>query len=543
MRLSVALCLALLPGTLSAETLTATSRVVSVTLYPWGASVVRRVDFDAVPGRHDLIVPDLPADARAETLRVAGEGVSVGAVTLATGRLPAPEAEDAPEVAAARAEVERLEEALRVADEGIAAIRLKAEAANDRWAFLKSLAGAEGVAALSPDDLRAMSRMIGEETLAARQDALTAQHEAEAAERARKDDLDALEEARARLSALVAEGEGRAVLSLAVDTEGGPASIEVTTFTDAASWTPVYDLRLSQEGTPALTLDRGVLVSQSSGEDWRGVALTLSTARPAEQSAPSEVYAWLRRIMPDVVAEEAEARLRVEGVLSDAYLGAAPIAPAAEPVTAKADYMGATVVYRYPAAVDLRDGVEDLRLALDTLTLDPTVLAVAVPSRDTTAFLVTEFVNDTGEILLPGATTLHLDGAMVGAVGLPLVAAGAEADVGFGPIDGLRLTRRIPDRSEGERGLLSSRNQIDELAILTVENVTGRPWPVRVLDAVPYSEQDDLEVTWTASPPVSDRDVDGRRGVLAWDFTLDPGQTREIRLEHSLKWPEGFVLN
>lgn len=531
---------------LHAETIEAPSRVTAVTLFPWGASVTRRVEFEAPAGTHELLVPDLPQGVPAESLRVAAaQGLRIGAVTLATGRLPAPEAEPSAEIRAAEAEVERLEDVLRERDEAIAAIRLRIDAANEQWNFLRGLGNAEGLAGLGPDDLRALARLIGEETLSARQAAQAAEIEAEAAERAKEDDLEALEEARRVLEALRAESRGRAVLSMAVEAAAaGAQSLEVTTFTGRAGWRPVYDLRLARGETAALEIERSVFISQASGEDWRGVDLTLSTARPAEQSEPSRVSSWLRRIVSEEELERRDTR-GLPGAVGDAFTLEAPLAePAPAPIaeTAALEYQGATVVYRYANAVDIRDGVEDLRLRLDTLSLAPELRAVAVPSRDDTAFLVAELTNDTPEVILPGTALLYLDGAMVGVAELPLIAAGAEESLGFGAIDGIRLSRTVPGRTEGERGLLASRNQLDEVAILEIENLTGDDWTMRVLDRVPYSEQDDLEVAYTASPPATEEDVEGARGVLAWEFDLGAGETRQIRLEHSLKWPEGYVL-
>jgi Domain of unknown function (DUF4139) len=112
----------------------------------------------------------------------------------------------------------------------------------------------------------------------------------------------------------------------------------------------------------------------------------------------------------------------------------------------------------------------------------------------------------------------------------------------FGAIEGLRLTRDMPNRLEGDSGIIVTSNQIEESATLKIENLTDESWPVRMLDQVPYSEQEDLEVTVSADPAASETDVDGKRGVLAWDFDLAPGEMREITLDHSLSWPEGMVL-
>jgi hypothetical protein len=37
-------------------------------------------------------------------------------------------------------------------------------------------------------------------------------------------------------------------------------------------------------------------------------------------------------------------------------------------------------------------------------------------------------------------------------------------------------------------------------------------------------------------------DADGKRGTPTWDMGIGTEETREIRLEHSVNWPEGMVL-
>ena len=70
----------------------------------------------------------------------------------------------------------------------------------------------------------------------------------------------------------------------------------------------------------------------------------------------------------------------------------------------------------------------------------------------------------------------------------------------FGAIETITVEREMPKRAGGETGVFVSANQQTESAVITVENTGAEAWPVRILDQVPYSEQDDLEVEVTASP-------------------------------------------
>jgi len=153
-----------------------------------------------------------------------------------------------------------------------------------------------------------------------------------------------------------------------------------------------------------------------------------------------------------------------------------------------------------------------------------------------------DMTNETGELILPGEVMKYLDERFVGRGFTDLVPVGAETDIAFGPIEGLRLKRQVEERQEGDRGVISRSNDLNEKVRIEVENLTGRDWPVRLTDRVPYSEQEGLEIEWDADPMPDTRDVEGERGILEWRFDVAAGATRVITLEQWLEWPEGKVL-
>ena len=527
-----------------ADTFTATARVDTVTIYPGLATVTRQITLDLPAGQHEIIVPQMPEGLSTEGLRLAAPaGAQVGAVNLAFDRLPVTPDQSAPEVIAARDEVARLEGVLRDRTAEITQIRLRVQAAEEQITFLQSLSQAHVNETMNATDILALVQMVGAETLAVRQTAFAAEQEAQAAELAREDDEKALREARQALAALIEPVQDGAVLTFTLAVAAaGEVTVDVSSVEGFANWSPVYDMRLTTGDTPALDIDRAVVISQQTGQDWNDVQLILSTARPGEQTGPSGVWPPLRRIMPEGDLYRENGVMMSDSVQSLSRSGAVAEVAAPMPVTAQADFSGATVRYIYPGRVDIRNGVEDLRLPLDTLNFAADVWAEAAPSRDRTAYRMAEFTNDTGEVLLPGQALLFADGTMIGFGQLPLLAAGADTEMGFGPLDGLRLTRAVPNKSEGDVGVFTQSNQLTEQAVMTVENLTGQDWAVTLRDAVPYSEQDDLEVEFTARPAVTRRDPEGARGILEWDLDVAAGATQEVTLDYTLTWPSGYVL-
>lgn len=523
-----------------ADTLPATSRITAVTVYPDGAKLTREVTFTApAAGAHELLVTDLPYDSDPGLIRLAAsDGLQLGAFNLRADRLPPREDPLTEAQKAAKAEVEAAQAAADSAQLALEAVTAKVEAAEAQARFLSSFTGALPDGA-TPETIKAMAGMIGAETLAARQAALAAKADLPPAQKAVTQAQEVLAKAQAAYDALPSADMDYTALSVAVTAAGaGEATVTITQYVGNASWQPVYDLNLTRDGGDKLTLDRSVLVTQYTGEDWDGVALTLSSSRPSEQAAPSQLWPELRSIGPEVDVEE----LSRKAYGSDSALYETAPEAAAAPITAAMAYEGDTVVYQYPEPVTVATGAENLRLALDSLDFAPVVEAVAVPRLDDTAFVMASFTNASDEPLLPGQAMLFREGVLVGSTWLDVIAPGVETDLGFGAIETLRVKREMPKRQGGETGVFTSSNQQTESAVITVENTGTEAWPVRILDQVPYSEQDDLEVEVTASPAPGETDVEGQRGILAWDFDLAAGGKQTITLEHVLTWPEGMVL-
>ncbi len=515
-----------------ADQIETTATVREVTVFPWGASVTRTAEVTAPAGKHELVIPGLPEGTDPATLRVTANGAVLGAVSLQEGRALPSGAEKPPEILAAEAEVKQLETALLEHDARVNAILARAQAAEDTVTFLLAMAESDG---LAQSDIAALATSVGAEILKARETAITAGTEAAAANQGRDLAERALGNARARLEALQApEGAGR-TLVVSVEAGTAPVQLSITSLTDNAQWAPVYDAWLDRKAK-TLKLDRGLMIGQNSGEDWRDVKLTLSTSRPSDQNAPSV----LTPIFEETYQPEDRKKYMSESSF-DEVARMAPAAPlAAEAVvTAAIRHTGEVVTYVYPEPVTIRDGVDALRLELDSHQLAPEIRAEAVPTRDETAYLVAETTNSLGDLLLPGRITLYRDGLLAGRAEMEQIAPSDRLQLGFGPIDGLKAEYQIPKEATGDRGILTKSNTATRSAILRVSNLTSESWPLRVIGQVPVSRQDELKIGWSANPQPTTQDRDGKRGILEWDATIAPTEVRDITLDVDLSWPDG----
>ncbi|MEL7091682.1 MAG: DUF4139 domain-containing protein [Pseudomonadota bacterium] len=532
---ALTLCLALLPLPGLADILPVTAPITDITVYASGALVTRTGTFDLPAGDHTLRIEGLDPELAVNSIDVDLNGARITSRTwLADGTGPY-RAPRTPDWLAARAALDAAEDALAAHRDAITRSRAQAQAAQDQIDFLTGLDLPDN-AAPDADALRAIGQLIASDGTAARAAIAAAQAQVRLLERQSPDLIFALEQAQAALDAVTPPNDRPATLDLAVTVPAaGPGDIRLAYVSQGAGWRPFYTVTLGDDDS--VQIDRSIGISQWGAEHWTDVAITVSTLNLARRTEPS-VLPSLRRRIEDKAAP---------AVTLQRSLGAADIAAPAPVIVEEAsgvavDLSGVGVRYVLPGRVTVRADEDVLLVALDTLILDGTLTARAVPLRDDTAYREVALTNTTGEILLPGQAQLYVGAQNIGATVLDLLPPNANTEIFFGAIEGLRLTRTVLDRNEGDRGLISRSNEQRERIRLEVENLTNRAWPVELREAVPFSEQEDLVINWTATPAPDVDGIDDRRGILGWDLNVAAGETARVTVDTVITWPEDKVL-
>ncbi|MEP5031740.1 MAG: mucoidy inhibitor MuiA family protein, partial [Marinomonas sp.] len=484
-------------------------------------------------------LPDLPQWTDPSSLRVSMQGAGIATTRMRTDALPPQPSADSPAVIAAQTRIDAAQLALRDLDDAVEDAMLAVNAADAQLNFLIGLASSKTL----PSDTAALTevaQMVQAQTLAATQAKVAATRTARRIGEGRMDLQQELTDARAALAALTPPSGAKALLALSATAPEAGLVTATVSYPVSASWQPTYDVMLSRGDTDQLTLRRAALITQNSGENWEGVTLTLSTVAPSGQVAPTTLYPQLLRF------EDPKERAKLQRSVSSlsASMDGAPTAMvAAEAALPSPNFDGPGVTYTLPAAVTIAQNAEAARVELDALRFDASVFARAVPVRDTTAFLMAKAKNTSPEPLLAAdAAQIFVDGALVGRSHFNAVPAGGDLTQAFGPIEDLRLTHVIVDRSEGDRGLISRSNAQTQDIRMNIENLGTQNWNVELLEALPYGEQDDLIIEWVAQPRADVIDVEDRRGLVQWNFDVAPHATQNVTVEQSIRWPDGTVL-
>ncbi|MCA0908193.1 mucoidy inhibitor MuiA family protein [Ruegeria marisrubri] len=535
--------LAFAPCALNAETFLIDTKVSEVTVYPNGADIIRTGTYDIPAGNHRLVLQGIPANDESQlfSIQVLTGGLTQTAMLRRYENLPIQD-HKSDAVIQAEDRIKTIEDQITdVADKAMTA-RLRAEAARQSVSFLGQLGQNEGLPA-DPETLREITRMIAEETLRANQDAQSSEIEARRIEQQLEQLGEDLQIAQADLAALIPETDDHVYVAVDVTADAAAEGILTVSYIDAytAEWFPGYEFHLTTGDAPSVRIDRNILITQDTGENWRDVTMHVSTIAPTGQNAASWLPTrrhWIRETPPPQLEQ------RSFGSLEEPVVEAPVVMEETSGglmLTSSVD--GTGVTYTLPNLVSVSTGHEITEIALDTISQSAEVFALGVPWRDDTAYRTARFTNPIDQKLLSSSTARwFVDDVLVAAGESQEIGPREEVEMGFGPIHGLTLARQILNRSSGDAGIISRSNQRIEQAEIRIENLTDQSWPLRLLDRVPFSEQDDLGITWSAEPRPSEVNVDNKRGILAWEMDIAPEQSETITLDLVLNWPEGMEL-
>jgi uncharacterized protein (TIGR02231 family) len=142
-----------------------------------------------------------------------------------------------------------------------------------------------------------------------------------------------------------------------------------------------------------------------------------------------------------------------------------------------------------------------------------------------------------GTPVLPGQVSLFRDGTFVGNGRLPLLAPGEEHELGFGVDDSVRVRHTIAEEKRAETGIITSSKTDTRSYRISVKNLHARPIPVTVIDQIPVSQNGDIKIELLGKTAPTKRDLDDKRGVLAWEMSLQPDEEKIVEFGYRATWP------
>ena len=495
----------LLAGTMPAlaADIAVRSKIDKVTVFQSGAEIARTFEAAVEAGPHVLVLADLPSGMEANSVRVDGEAGGAVEITSIDARqifVKKPSGAEGPD----ETERKRIDvELLRLTDEraaldGIvaAAEGQKALAENLSRLPLSGTAKPMDPQAAATQDWNALFDLIGARLAAT---AKTAQDA-----RIKQRDLDErIAVLRQQLQHEPLEEWERTEIRIHIEASvPAKASLRLRYQVAQASWEPIYDARLTTVGKsrPAsLILARRASISQNTGEDWNEAKVTLSTVRPGGATAAPELASMKVMFRPEPRPSQSVLENRARGLPGAPAPEASSDRPAqttapVEERKALVDNSPYQAAFNIAQTVTVKSGVGQKKVLISAEEVYPSIIVLAVPKLDATAYLHARFTHDGLSPLLPGAVSLYRDGVYVGQGALPLTLRGEEKELGFGPDDGVKVARVELKRAKGESGIISSSATDEQHFKITVKNAHDWTVPVTIIDQLPVAENEQIAV-------------------------------------------------
>lgn len=504
----------------------------NVKIFPDRATVTRQIDRSVTEGEGELAYTDLPVGLMRDSVRITAQGPDgfrLGGYALATRR--GSEQVD-PRARQLSERIESLQDQRRLIDASVQSRDLQ-------LALLRSFTSIEsGEAGPDPQALRETLQLVGEGST----EVLEQKHALGLEQRRLDREIERLKRELADLGQQQSDTTELRVRY--TSPQAGDVRLAIEYTVAAALWRPVYEWWLdTQNGR--LEIVQFAEVRQNTGEDWTQTELILSLAQPATGGRLPELQPWWVNIAPprpparQLRSDTAAAPMMAETeAFMDASVGAAPGWDAAE--LAGTPY---TQQYHVAGRQSIASDNQPRRFHLADYALDAELSARTVPRRQATAWLYAQAEFDGAAPLPPGSVTLYQDRTLIGQIAFGGAVSGATLASSFGTDERIEIDYQLTADERVSEGMIRRSIRLTREFKISVVNRHERPMALMVLDQMPVSRDERLQVEFTQATTTPDqRDVDDKPGILAWERELVPGEETNLIIGYQLVFPDDLSI-
>ncbi len=539
------------------STIEVKSTVSKVTVYTDRAMVTRTARIRLEARTKAIQILNLPQNLQEQTLRIGGKG-SAG-MTILDFKVTQQEYKDVPEAA-----LKTLEEERQRALDQIAAMRDEIAAIEHQKSFLKEI-GVGKTKHFSKDldvqrpaleDWKAVLEFLGKEQReldAARRELELKIRKAETDNRLIEAELKKYAGARSKVRKLV-------TIELALQGDGD-FEFELAYLIHEARWEPMYDARVDSKAKKVAIRYQG-LVQQRTGEDWSGVEVLLSTARPQIDGNAPALGAWYvspyalvtmlaasapRGAMKKSVSHVMEEAQEMELDGAGAMFGGASPQEALVMGAAVESGQGAAVVFRTGGRGDVPGDGSNAKLLIMDDDFENRFQYLSVPKLAEFVYLTAEVSNSTEFPLLPGTISIFLDGNFVGTSNLSsVIIPGEKFTLHLGIDESIKVRRKLQKRKGDEKGIFSRSHTEEFSFLITLESHRDSAEEIVLRDHIPVSTDEKIKVEIRTILPTENPEKDKDKlpnGTIEWKLQLAPRATEKLELGFVVSYPKDLDVS
>ncbi|KAF5335630.1 hypothetical protein D9758_014804 [Tetrapyrgos nigripes] len=316
-----------------------------------------------------------------------------------------------------------------------------------------------------------------------------------------------------------------------------------------ATWDPLYDVRVNMQAQEKpITILYKAAITQTTGESWDNVSLTLETALPTYGIAVPKLDRWPlsvfrnRRIPPTVMAQSSpsygqpfippaitsptvvvmghrdrsrsprrrhvyatrrsRSRSRSPSPLSlacsypsESSLSAAPVANQVLSVTSKGNV---SATFRVPGVITVPSDGQAHNVTVAELTFDAALSWISVPKLDKRVHLHAKIKNDSEYTFIAGPANIYVDGTFIAKAKMPAVNPQESFDFSLGLDPSIRVTYHPISKKNSQSGIIPFTQKTTSIKYsqrITVLNTKTTPVDMlKIQDVIPTSDDEQITV-------------------------------------------------
>jgi uncharacterized protein (TIGR02231 family) len=331
---------------------------------------------------------------------------------------------------------------------------------------------------------------------------------------------------------------------------GGAFTPEITYVVTGAGWLPLYDVRLFEEEGGKLEVTNIAQVTQRTGQDWKGVELTVSTARPALSQQLPELKPWyIDEYRPPEIAPRrlravtAQAQLAaVEDVMMDAApspIAETPLETEAATALAEVRESETVVSYKVSGESNIPSDGSPHKVTISRSQMNPALDYLAVPKYTDAVFRRVKALNGGPGPMLSGPINLFVGDEFVGSSRLDYVPMGDEMEILIGVEERITIERELT-RRDVDKKRLRDRRQLQYGYKIELKNLMPAGVQVEVHDHIPVARHEEIRVKLLQfePEPVEHSDLN----LFEWQITVPAGQERAISYDFIVEHPRDLKI-
>ncbi|CAD5230599.1 unnamed protein product [Bursaphelenchus okinawaensis] len=330
-----------------------------------------------------------------------------------------------------------------------------------------------------------------------------------------------------------------------------PITVKLTYNVTNANWETSYDVRVDST-TKKLSLHYLASITQTTGEDWKDIALSLSTSEPQDAGKLPSLNPIIAKLEQKLPEGAFGTRTHSEIVPVCFAAESAPVprmkmALRHHSVTVKSNLVATN--YVIPLVRTIPSKPDDTRVTIAVKSFDYDLERQVVPSKNTTVFLVASIVNNTELHFIEGPVKVYVDNCYANELYTDSIAPNERFHIELGKDPNVKVHYKPKDTFQQQSGVITKSNVTANEQKIIVSNNCVLKTLVTVFEQVPKSNDEKIKIK-LASPDArrlerahehKKREVGvwiTDKNLLEWTVELPPKTETELVLKYNVEYPQ-----